>query len=298
MRSQGRNPNRNDHALYLLFFSVLLLALSSPAVAQKKRAFSGDGGVLTKRPAEARTALGPEDAPPPSGSQVFSGELTCKGLANTQVPPGVEVTGRELKLAFGGTYSDTFEFRDYSTSYGVVDLIGSIQTTPPGTIQVSAGPNVLNSFVSEKPIKAVIIKVDTVSSGTKSYVYYYNVPGKGFTLEGSNLAAGSPPDSIGHISFCFAEAFGPSAAEVTVSGRVVEASGRGIYGAYVTITDTSTGNSISTKTSPFGYYTFEGLEAGRFYFISVSSKRYKFADSVKTFTLNDNISDVDFVANP
>jgi len=90
----------------------------------------------------------------------------------------------------------------------------------------------------------------------------------------------------------------PSAADATLSGRVLNGYGRGIKGVSVVVTDAMTGEARYTITNPFGYYSFSDLESGRFYFVRVSAKGYKFAESSKTFTLNDSLTDVDFVANP
>jgi hypothetical protein len=85
---------------------------------------------------------------------------------------------------------------------------------------------------------------------------------------------------------------------VTVSGRVVDSFGRGISGARLTISDAQNGATWSTLSNPFGYYTLNGPTAGNFYMMTVSHKRYTFADDTRTFSLNEDIAGVDFVANP
>lgn len=92
--------------------------------------------------------------------------------------------------------------------------------------------------------------------------------------------------------------FQPTAAHASVSGRTVDSFGNGIANTRVVITDAQTGESRYAITNPFGYYTIEDLEVGSFYFLTVSNKRYTFVDDTRTFTLNDSLSDVDFVANP
>jgi hypothetical protein len=82
-----------------------------------------------------------------------------------------------------------------------------------------------------------------------------------------------------------------TAAGVTVSGRVFTPEGYGLRNAIVTITD-STGMTRTARTTTFGYYTFEGIEVGGTYVISVGSKRYTFTP--RTITVNDAVSDVDF----
>jgi hypothetical protein len=90
----------------------------------------------------------------------------------------------------------------------------------------------------------------------------------------------------------------PTAAASVLSGRVTTWDGRGISGANVIVTNAFTTETRSVITSPFGYYTVDGLESGFFYFVRVSAKRQKFVESVKTVTLNDSVDGLDFVANP
>lgn len=84
-------------------------------------------------------------------------------------------------------------------------------------------------------------------------------------------------------------------ASVSVSGRVMTSSGRGVSGARVTIAD-STGNQRVAVTGTFGYYTFLGMTPGGTYTVSVASKRYTF--TAQTIPVNDNLTGVDFTALP
>jgi len=90
----------------------------------------------------------------------------------------------------------------------------------------------------------------------------------------------------------------PSAADSSLSGRVSTWDGRGVPRANITVTNAFTGETRGAITNPFGYFTVDGLESGFFYFVRVSAKRMKFAESIKTVTLNDSLADMEFVANP
>jgi hypothetical protein len=91
--------------------------------------------------------------------------------------------------------------------------------------------------------------------------------------------------------------FQPTAAHVSISGRTVDSFGNAIGGTRVTLTNAGTGESVIALTNPFGYYTLEA-EVGNFYIMSVSNKRYTFSDNTRTFSLNEELSGVDFVADP
>ena len=91
---------------------------------------------------------------------------------------------------------------------------------------------------------------------------------------------------------------GPSAAPASVSGRVVNWDGRGISKARITVTNASSGVSSTVLTNPFGYYMIADLGVSEVYFMTIRHKRYSFADDSRTFTLNEDLSGYDFVANP
>ena len=91
--------------------------------------------------------------------------------------------------------------------------------------------------------------------------------------------------------------FQPTAAPALISGRTVDSFGNGIGGTRITLTNAQTGESFIAISNPFGYYSMEA-EVGNFYVMSVSNKRYTFSDGTRTFSLNENLSDVDFVADP
>ena len=91
------------------------------------------------------------------------------------------------------------------------------------------------------------------------------------------------------------DAFAPTAATVSISGRVLTPNGSGLKNARVTITD-SLGNSGSVPTSSFGYFRFEEVEVGRTYIFSVASKRFQFTPQIITVT--EEIAEMNFTAEP
>lgn len=83
----------------------------------------------------------------------------------------------------------------------------------------------------------------------------------------------------------------PTAADVTVSGRVTNANGYGLSKARVTLSD-GEGNVLTAITNPFGYYFIDNAQAGSLYVVSVSAKRHSFES--RTISLVDSLADVDF----
>lgn len=73
--------------------------------------------------------------------------------------------------------------------------------------------------------------------------------------------------------------------------------GRPIGRATVTVSGGNLGAPIVVLTNTFGYFKFD-LEVGNSYALSVSAKRYEFADSNVFFSLGDNIAGINFFASP
>ncbi|MBK8302434.1 MAG: carboxypeptidase regulatory-like domain-containing protein [Chloracidobacterium sp.] len=75
----------------------------------------------------------------------------------------------------------------------------------------------------------------------------------------------------------------PTAANVSISGRVLTTDGRGLRNAVITITDQS-GNARNVMTGPMGTYRFDDLATGATYVISVRSRRFSYEPRVVALT--------------
>ncbi|HKP70990.1 MAG TPA: kelch repeat-containing protein [Pyrinomonadaceae bacterium] len=84
----------------------------------------------------------------------------------------------------------------------------------------------------------------------------------------------------------------PTAAGVSVSGRVVSANGLPISRALVTRVG-SNGVVSSTRTSSFGYFAFHDVPAGQTYIFDVSAKGYSFVP--RAVMIVESIADIDFI---
>lgn len=87
----------------------------------------------------------------------------------------------------------------------------------------------------------------------------------------------------------------PTAASVTVAGRVLTANGRGLRNARVLMLDTN-GTMRRATTSTFGYFRFDAVEVGQTYVFDIDSKRFRFA--AQTVTINEAIENLNFTALP
>ena len=87
---------------------------------------------------------------------------------------------------------------------------------------------------------------------------------------------------------------GPTAAGSAISGRVTTANGVGMSRANVTLTSAS-GETRTVLTNGFGYYRFEGIEAGQTYVLNAARKGYTF--NARIITPQEDVTDANLTAN-
>jgi hypothetical protein len=88
---------------------------------------------------------------------------------------------------------------------------------------------------------------------------------------------------------------GPTAGEVSISGRVLTQTGRGLSGVRLVLRDAE-GNSMSATTNTFGFYRFQNVPSGKTYILTVASRAFRF--SPQALTVEDNMEGVNFVPGP
>lgn len=87
----------------------------------------------------------------------------------------------------------------------------------------------------------------------------------------------------------------PTAAGALLEGRVYDQSGRGIRNVRVTLIEPS-GEAREALTNAFGYFSFDDVAVGQTVLISVRAKGITFEGPVRSVTVSDNVSGIDFVA--
>ena len=124
--------------------------------------------------------------------------------------------------------------------------------------------------------------------------------GGGITLDAAagQPAAGGVSTGAGYAlrgGFWAFQSLAPTAAFVSVAGRVTTAEGLGIRHAAVKLTDSRGAIRLAT-TGSFGYFRFADVEIGETYLLEVSSRRFTFSKPVRVLTVSDEIADADFTA--
>lgn len=101
-----------------------------------------------------------------------------------------------------------------------------------------------------------------------------------------------------HGGFWTPNAIAPTAAMVSVEGRIRVEGGGPIQRIALVLIDPVNGESRITRPNPFGYFRFDEVEVGRFYVVEAESAHYTFTPQTHSFQLVDTLSELDFVAAP
>ena len=118
---------------------------------------------------------------------------------------------------------------------------------------------------------------------------------KGNLLGGYVVSNGAITITIPARSGAVLSTFAPTAANVSVSGRVLTAKGKGLSKVLVTITDNN-GNSRTATTNSFGNYNFSEIAAGQDYVISATHRKYSFEVPTQVLQVNESLTNVNFTA--
>lgn len=164
--------------------------------------------------------------------------------------------------------------------------------------------NVLSLFCKISLVLFFIQIVSAQSGGT--YQLTQTVSSTGGTSSGGTYSientdgqpvAGSVPQSGNYslyIGFWTPELV-PTAAGVTIGGRILTANKQGIRNVVITLT-TSTGATRTAVSSSFGYFSFQNVAVGETCVLRVNSKKFIFSNPTRILTVVDEIGDLDFTA--
>ena len=187
----------------------------------------------------------------------FDQSTLPNGSAGASYNETLTVT-RQTNFANFGSYEQTPDSPAAPFTFSIVPVTG--QGLPPG----------------------LSLSTDGTISGTPTQTGTYT-----FTVKAADT------DGMASVQQFALQIFGPTAASVSVSGRVLTPKGRGLMNAIVVLTDAS-GDTRTTRTSAFGYYRFEDVAAGQTCIFSVRSKRYKFAPQALGIT--EDLNGLNFTA--
>jgi hypothetical protein len=113
-----------------------------------------------------------------------------------------------------------------------------------------------------------------------------------------NDAAQLAPNGYSNLeNFVNSNLFAPTAANVSVGGKVLTSNGSGISRVAVTLINAATGEVRSVQTNSFGFYNFSDVPAGGTYVVTVSSRRYSFANPSQVVNVGEDVGELNFTAD-
>lgn len=92
------------------------------------------------------------------------------------------------------------------------------------------------------------------------------------------------------------EALSPTAASVSISGRIRSSNKAGIRSVMLILTNAANGESRNAITNSFGHYRFDEITVGQTYILAAYSNRFAFKPNTLVITLIDELTDVDLYA--
>jgi hypothetical protein len=196
------------------------------------------------------------------------------------------------------------DFRGYGSSASAYNIIGNNQ----GMLNQSIFNNTIGNQVGTptNPIDPRLAPLANNGGATQTHALMPDSPaidkGSSFDLDTDQRGLIRPVDLFNYPNAAngdgadigaFELQTAPTAASVTISGRVITSNGRGLFNALVALTNEN-GETRYARTSISGRYLFNDVAAGSSVVITIASKRYGFAPQVLMVT--GEALNVDFLA--
>ena len=233
-----------------------------------------DGGAIPSPAINTGTATGAFSTDQRGASRVGNVDKGSFEVNNT--PNGGSFVA-QLPDGIGG-YNQTIAIESGAFAYTLAS--GML----PNGFSLLTGAARFSEAAGEKPLSADFAptagRVSIQGTPTRSATFPFTIA----LNNGTNQAT---------INYSIFVPFGPTAASVSVAGRVIVGN-RGLLNATVTLTDQN-GNTRTARTTSFGYYRFDEVAAGQTYIVSVRSKRFQFAPQVISVT--EDLSELNFYSD-
>lgn len=217
-------------------------------------------------------------------------------MGSSIVAANTSPDGPDIRLDAGSIISAGYNLIGTNTTVevrfpaGNPNAANDIVGTSAGPISPNLGPLADNGGTRRVPTRSLLNSSPAIDKGN-SFGSFADQRGlaRPVDLVSSPNAAGGDGADIGAF-----EAQAPTAAAVSITGRIETPEGSGLTNAIVMLSDAN-GNVRPARSSSFGYFRFDDVTVGETYIVTVSSKRYTFTPIA--IALTDAVTDMILVAD-
>lgn len=175
-------------------------------------------------------------------------------------------------------------------------IAGSLNSTPNTQFRIAFYRNdAADGLASEGRLFIGSTSTSTNASGNTTFNFTTTVPLTNGQFITATARRTNAPLDTSEFSDPIAVAAAPTAANVSVSGRVTDQFGNAIRGVVIALSGAEAPTQYAT-TNAFGFYRFESVESGRVYTATASNKRYQFAPRI--INVGDSVDDLNFTPIP
>ncbi|HEX8251426.1 MAG TPA: carboxypeptidase regulatory-like domain-containing protein [Pyrinomonadaceae bacterium] len=217
--------------------------------------------------------------------------------ANDLNDPDTGANNQQNKPVINNANTAGFISGTLNSTAGTTFAIDFFRNSLPDTALTSEG----RIYIGTVNCTSVSTTTCTIAGNNYAFFFTTTVPlsvGQFVTATATATGTAFAPQAVGDTSELSDAAAvvlaPPTAASVTIAGRVLAGKNRGVSNASLYLTDTD-GQIRVARTNAFGYYQFTEVRAGETYIISVRHRSYQFTPQV--ITVNEELADVDFTPN-
>lgn len=192
-------------------------------------------------------------------------------------PPSLSIN--DVTLAEGNAGTTTFAFTVSLSAPAPAGGVSFDIATADGVA------NDGNPFSEDSDYVAASLTGQTILAGNSTYTFNVSVtgdtvmePNEVFYVNVTNIVGATTADAQGQGTITNDDVV-LTAGPVSISGRVISNSRRGIARATVSLTDQS-GTIRKVKANSFGYFKFNEVPSGESYVLSISARGYRFSPRV------------------
>ncbi len=244
-----------------------------------------------------------------NGNPVDDITLSLTGSSSQQATTGFDGTFHFVDLVQGGNYvlTPTTIGSTYNAPFaGFLSLNAeqsAVFVATPGNFGISGTITDENQLPADGVTVSLSGTVDNVTLTDADGKYSFEqLPSGGSyvvapSVEGSVFFPNYVPiDSLqNNLTAVDFEKVPFSQGPFSIGGRLTDTNGQGLTNVLVVLTGDSASALRTAKSNPFGYYRFDNVPGSQSYTVSVSTKRYDFANPSQVINVIGDLTDVNFV---